>query len=91
VPDVIQTAASAEMAASDAGEPPTAVGSDRPAQTNSRTEKLRNEIGLALGIVVGLASFVQGYDSTDPFRTVVVALAIGFIGVGLIYASTTRR
>jgi divalent metal cation (Fe/Co/Zn/Cd) transporter len=62
-----------------------------PTEPANRTEKLRTEVGLALGIVVGLASLVQGYDSTDPFRTIVVALAIGFIGFGVIYGTTIRR
>ncbi|MEU4692484.1 hypothetical protein [Actinoplanes sp. NPDC023714] len=54
-------------------------------------EKSRNEIAVALGIVVGLASLVQGYDSADPFRTVVVAIAIGLIGLGVLYGITVRR
>lgn len=62
-----------------------------PPEPGVRTEKLRNEVAVALGIVVGLASLVQGYDSADPFRTIVAALAIGFIGCGIIYGTTIRR
>jgi hypothetical protein len=46
---------------------------------------------VAVGIVTGLASLAQGFDSDDPFRTVLVALAIGFIGLGVIYGTTIRR
>ena len=57
----------------------------------ARADKLRNEIAVALGIVVGLASLVQGFDSADPFRTLVLALAVGFIGLGILYGTAIRR
>lgn len=56
-----------------------------------RTSELRNEVAVALGIVVGLASLVKGYDSADPFRTVVLALTIGVVGLAVIYGTTNRR
>jgi hypothetical protein len=56
-----------------------------------RTLRLRNEIAVALGVVVGLASVVQGFDSANPIQTVAVAIAVGFIGLGILYVLTYRR
>jgi hypothetical protein len=56
-----------------------------------RTAKIRNEVAAALGVVVGLASLVQGFDSDDPFKTVVLAVAIGIVGLGALYGVTIRR
>jgi hypothetical protein len=44
-----------------------------------------------LGVVVGLASVVQGFDSANPIQTVAVAIAVGFIGLGILYVLTYRR
>jgi hypothetical protein len=45
-----------------------------------------NRAGLVLGIVTGIASLVQGYDSHNVYRTV-TALAAGGVGVAVIYIS----
>ena len=70
--------------------PTTPAGAGHTPPEN-RTERARNEIAVALGVVVGLASLVQGYDSTDPFRTVVAALAVGLLGLAILYGTTIRR
>jgi hypothetical protein len=56
-----------------------------------RTLRLRNEITVALGVVVGLASVVQGFDSANPVQTVAVAIAVGLVGLGILYVLTYRR
>ena len=69
-----------------------------PAQENSRTateakdrtDRLRNETGVAIGIVAGLASLVQGYDSEQIAQTVVAALLVGGCGLGAFYLFTKR-
>jgi hypothetical protein len=65
----------------------------RGASASSRVQSAmpRATVSVAPGIVVGLASLVQGYDSDEPFRTVVLAIAIGVIGLGIIYGTTARR
>ena len=49
-----------------------------------------NRAGLVLGIVTGIASLVQGYDSHDIYRTI-AALAAGGIGVAVMYLLVLRR
>jgi hypothetical protein len=49
-----------------------------------------NRAGLVLGIVTGIASLVQGYDSHNVYRTV-TALAAGGVGVAVIYLLVLRR
>jgi hypothetical protein len=49
-----------------------------------------NRAGLVLGIVTGIASLVQGYDSHDVYRTI-AALAAGGVGVAVIYLLVLRH
>jgi hypothetical protein len=62
---------------------------DKPAGT--QTKLVRNQVGLVLGIVVGLASLVQGFDPTDPFRTSIGAIAVGIVGLAVIFLLTRRH
>jgi hypothetical protein len=55
-----------------------------------RENAVRNEVGLALGIVTGLASLVQGVDSHNVGRSV-LALAFGGIGLVIIYGISSRK
>ncbi|MDI1461223.1 hypothetical protein QEZ54_09615 [Catellatospora sp. KI3] len=75
-----------------AAEPTRLAGAARaPEEPHERAARIRNEVATALGIVVGLASLVQGVDSADPFRTVVVAALVGVVGLGAIYLVTIRK
>jgi hypothetical protein len=49
-----------------------------------------NRAGLVLGIVTGIASLVQGYDSHDVYRTI-IALTAGGTGVAVIYLLVLKR
>ena len=59
-------------------------------ETRNRTDRLRNETGVAIGIVASLASLVQGYDGEQIAQTVVAALAVGACGLGAFYVFTRR-
>ncbi|MEU7586734.1 hypothetical protein AB0A95_10575 [Micromonospora sp. NPDC049230] len=59
--------------------------------SEGQATKLRHEIAVAVGIVAGLASLVQGFDTGDPFRTAVLALTVGGIGLAVIYGTTVKR
>ena len=60
-------------------------------ETKDRTDRLRNEVGMAIGIVAGLASLAQGYDGEQILQTVVVAALVGGGGLGAFYVFTRRR
>ncbi|MEV4765947.1 hypothetical protein AB0J89_25320 [Micromonospora chokoriensis] len=64
---------------------------NNPTSSEGQASKLRHEIAVAVGIVAGLASLVQGFDTGDPFRTAVLALTVGGIGLAVIYGTTIRR
>lgn len=52
---------------------------ERPERSN-----IANRVGLPIGIVTGLASLVQGFDSRDVYKTM-AAIAIGGIGLAIVY------
>ncbi|MEV4490679.1 hypothetical protein AB0K04_11255 [Micromonospora coxensis] len=80
---------SAPASATAAQPPPSEPGN--AGAGDGRATKLRHEIAVAVGIVAGLASLVQGFDSGDPWRTAVLALLVGGIGLAVIYGTTIRR
>jgi hypothetical protein len=65
--------------------------STKDAAHASPPRSVRHEIGLALGVIVGLAGLVQGFDSASTFRTTVGALLVGLVGLALIYLLPERR
>jgi hypothetical protein len=70
--------------------PPTNESEDAP-QTEAKSAIAQaNRAGLVLGIVTGIASLVQGYDTHNAYRTL-VALAAGGIGVAVIYLPALKR
>ena len=78
--------------------PASTVVRDADAPTSSdvrdvedRTDRLRNDTGMAIGIVAGLASLVQGYDGEQIAQTVLAALVVGGGGLGAFYLFTKRR
>lgn len=62
-----------------------------PERATEAAEKMRSQMALAVGIVAGLASLVQGFDSADPFRTGVLALVVGVLGLAAIYGIAIKR
>lgn len=67
----------------------TSDGEKSHAATRSR-EPMQNQIGLALGIITGIVGIIQGFNSQDVYRTV-IAIAIGSIGVVIIYVPAIRK
>jgi hypothetical protein len=63
---------------------------DTPQSEEKSAIAQANRVGLVLGIVTGIASLVQGYDSHDVYRTV-TALAAGGVGVAVMYLIVLRR
>jgi uncharacterized membrane protein len=63
---------------------------DIPQSEEKSTIAQANRAGLVLGIVTGIASLVQGYDSHDVYRTV-TALAAGGVGVAVMYLLVLGR
>jgi hypothetical protein len=57
-------------------------------QTDARS--MRNEIGTFLGILTGLTSLVQGFDTHDIYKTL-APLAIFAVGIAVMYTITKRR
>ncbi|MEV4121396.1 hypothetical protein [Micromonospora sp. NPDC049645] len=59
--------------------------------SDTRAVSIRNEIGFTVGTTTGIASLIQGFDSTDPVRTGAVALTVGVVAVTGVFWATRRR
>ena len=69
---------------------PSKESDDRPQAGEKSAIGQANRAGLVLGIVTGIASLVQGYDTRDAYKTI-IALTAGGIGVAVIYLPTFMR
>ena len=85
------SAARALSRADDRSPAETNRGALSSADAKARTDRLRNETGVAIGVMASLASLVQGYDGEQIAQTVLMAVIVGGGGLWAFYTFTKRH